>query len=461
MKQALLLFLLLGITKLHPQQLISTELSTGNKKNVLLEVSTSALVQYSPEGDLFAQNIKDSIPNCIVVKHHCFNFFKDSMSIPQSKLWFSSYLTGIPSATVDRSITSIGGSSIGLGRDNWQEAINERLAMTARYQLNMKINYNSDNRKIVVKLKGKALENFVDYIIFNLYVVEDSVHHSGPGYDQLNNYNNTPGHPFYGKGDPIKNYMHMDVVRDMLKGPWGDFGATNPSLNQEDSLVFSFTVPLQINIHNLRIVGTVAIWDFYELGNREILNCIDSKIANCSLIKTNPTDQTATLGAQTQFIVEAIDSHVTYQWQVDEGTAYKNLINDSQYFGVTNDTLIVSNLLESNNNQKFRCCLSLDQCNDISTIALLHITSTSKVQKDYEKFHIYPNPVSTILSIQIPFEYIGTNYIITDISGKMMLHGKLMYSTNQIEIKELADGFYFIKHANSNDQPVKFLKKSK
>ncbi|MBT7996198.1 MAG: T9SS type A sorting domain-containing protein, partial [Bacteroidetes bacterium] len=140
-------------------------------------------------------------------------------------------------------------------------------------------------------------------------------------------------------------------------------------------------------------------------------------------------------------------------------TAYKNLINDSQYFGVTNDTLIVSNLLESNNNQKFRCCLSLDQCNDISAAASLSITS-GIAQNDPTKLHIYPNPASTILSIQIPLEFIGTKYIITDISGKLMLQGKLIYYTNQIEIKELADGFYFINLANSNDKPLKFLKKS-
>jgi hypothetical protein len=95
-------------------------------------------------------------------------------------------------------------------------------------------------------------------------------------------------------------------------------------------------------------------------------------ISACDLITKQPISRTATAGNHVQLILSA-DSGVSFQWQMNSGSGWSNLSNDSKFAGVTNDTLIVKNVSTSFSGYKLRCIASKDTCTSVSSIATLSV----------------------------------------------------------------------------------------
>nr|WP_161792107.1 T9SS type A sorting domain-containing protein [Pedobacter glucosidilyticus] len=72
---------------------------------------------------------------------------------------------------------------------------------------------------------------------------------------------------------------------------------------------------------------------------------------------------------------------------------------------------------------------------------------------------IYPNPVSTTLSLATPLHLRGANYIVYNLAGQELIKGKIDGLT-QIEVANLSPGTYFIKveSAQKEIQSLKFIK---
>jgi hypothetical protein len=99
-----------------------------------------------------------------------------------------------------------------------------------------------------------------------------------------------------------------------------------------------------------------------------LLNCI------CSLTFTlQPNNLNINIDNNAQFTSVASDSSATYQWQTDLGVGFQNINSVGQYSGTTNDTLSVSSVTMSNNNQPFRCIIRSGSCYDTSDIAILSV----------------------------------------------------------------------------------------
>lgn len=94
--------------------------------------------------------------------------------------------------------------------------------------------------------------------------------------------------------------------------------------------------------------------------------------ANCSVIN-HPVNQFASVGSNAQFTVTGSDPNAGYQWQSDLGSGFVNLSNSGQYSGVTTNTLTINNLTLANNNQTFRCIISVGSCLDTSNVATLNV----------------------------------------------------------------------------------------
>lgn len=90
-------------------------------------------------------------------------------------------------------------------------------------------------------------------------------------------------------------------------------------------------------------------------------------------ITYQPANQTAIVGSNTKFIVGSSDPTVNFQWQQNTGLGFTNLINDITYSGVTNDTLIITNVNFVQNNYLYRCILSSWNCQLISDEAKLTV----------------------------------------------------------------------------------------
>lgn len=80
---------------------------------------------------------------------------------------------------------------------------------------------------------------------------------SGVAADQANYFDETPGHPFQGKGNPIENYIHNHGLRNSLSGLFGD-NIPETQAYQEYKKNYSFTVPSNYVGSNLSFVVMVV-----------------------------------------------------------------------------------------------------------------------------------------------------------------------------------------------------------
>jgi hypothetical protein len=117
-------------------------------------------------------------------------------------------------------------------------------------------------------------------------------------------------------------------------------------------------------------IDDIGIW------NRALTECEIQDLYNAQLgsfsntaVTINPTN--AAIGSNAILSVSSPISSL--QWQSNpSNVGWVNLSNNTQYNGVTNDTLVVSNLQLSNHNQPFRVLA----CGDTSNIATIQIADT-------------------------------------------------------------------------------------
>lgn len=75
--------------------------------------------------------------------------------------------------------------------------------------------------------------------------------------DQANYFNEIVGHPYYGAGNPIIDFVHNDAIRNSLSNLFGDNIPETPAY-QEHKKTYTFTVPSDYNAENLSFVVMVV-----------------------------------------------------------------------------------------------------------------------------------------------------------------------------------------------------------
>lgn len=79
------------------------------------------------------------------------------------------------------------------------------------------------------------------------------------------------------------------------------------------------------------------------------------KVNQLPAITSSPANSTICEGANTSFSVTATGTDSTYQWQVDNGSGFANVINNSIYSGATTATLSLTNPAPAYNSYQYRC----------------------------------------------------------------------------------------------------------
>ena len=74
------------------------------------------------------------------------------------------------------------------------------------------------------------------------------------------------------------------------------------------------------------------------------------------------------------------------------------------------------------------------------------------------KFEIFPNPTSNLMTVTIDENMIGIHYSITDLLGKKLLTGKLLEQNSTINIEVLPIGNYLFSIGNYSKHTFKVLK---
>jgi len=268
-------------------------------KRVMLEQFTGAWCGYCVDGTVIMDEILAQYPGKVIgVKFHN----GDKMAIPETDIVGSALgLTGYPTGNVDRAPVNIGGQvQIMIGRNYWKQVVDQIVNTTAVVDVKLEWAYDESTGDIIASISADFEQAVPNEVRFNVYVIEDEVTGSGTGWDQANYYNNTPNHPYYGKGNPVKNYKHMAVVRATMGGPWGAENSIPQPVSAGTKAKYSFIIKKDAswNINKIRLVGLVAN---YTPNSRQILNSVEGTKINSNtsitqvgnLLDAIPTGTTA------------------------------------------------------------------------------------------------------------------------------------------------------------------------
>ena len=244
-------------------------ISQTPEKHVIIEEGTYTTCGYCPDGAVILHNIIEANPNVIGVSiHHGDN---DPMTIPDGDIVNSAYIMAYPRATIERKKFPQF-DEVGVGRSAWASLADVRSQITVPASIEGFAQYDAITHEITVDLNAYFYGESVNEYRVNAYIIEDSVT-GGPDYNQSNYYNNTPGHPMYGLGNPIVGYNHMHVLRAMLGGPWGTEGVIPVPTSDGSSYSHSYTyiLPEEYDYDQVKVVVLIQKYS-EELNDREIIN---------------------------------------------------------------------------------------------------------------------------------------------------------------------------------------------
>lgn len=175
-------------------------------------------------------------------------------------------------------------------------------------------------------------------------------------------------------------------------------------------------------------------------------------------ILTQPQSQSVNFNDNVQFTAASSDPNANYQWQTNLGLGFQNLTDAGQYSGSSTNTLNVSNVALSNNNQQFRCIVNSGSCTDTSDVALLTVVNNvGLVEQNQMQLFVYPNPTSSIITIENPQGLIS-NFVLVDARGREVLQGSLDSEFHSFEISHFTSGIYTIIFEQKSINEVKIIK---
>ena len=118
------------------------------------------------------------------------------------------------------------------------------------------------------------------------------------------------------------------------------------------------------------------------------------EILTCSTaITQQPLTKTICEGTSTFFEIDAVDVG-NYQWQVDEGAGFTDIVNGTYYSGATTDKLGVNNAPFAFDGYEYRCMITQSSCADSSDSVKLNVNGLVKLTD------LAPNDTTCINSIK-------------------------------------------------------------
>jgi len=277
-----------------------------SKRRAYIEKYTGAWCQYCPNGavafeELGKQYTEEEV---IMVAVHQ----NDGMSM-SNQGDFQPYINGVPSGSVNRIYN-------GVGPQTWAGYIPGIISQDAAVEVNLKnVSFNSGTRRVTCQLEAKVNRDITGSVRVNVVVIEDSVVGSGSQFDQVNAFNTQAGHPFYQRGNPVKNYAHRHVGRFYADGTWGATGVIpdNPKAGSVYTKNYSFTVNAAWKPERMSLVGLVQKYSG-DVGAREILQAVEESLLIRSTRATldqaeSPYLKVASGGKKTQVIKVTNDNN--------------------------------------------------------------------------------------------------------------------------------------------------------
>jgi hypothetical protein len=174
-------------------------------------------------------------------------------------------------------------------------------------------------------------------------------------------------------------------------------------------------------------------------------------------IDVQPISETTVENSEVIFTVNSTSPTANFQWQLDAGSGFSNIANGGQFSGATSNTLTVSGITLTNNNQQFRCIVSSGTCSSTSDIATLTVEGIVGLNGSEANSTVvaYPNPVNDILYLRSSENHHGALYKVFDNAGRLVLSGVISSKLQPIEMIELPTGLYFVVLENQSFKVIK------
>ncbi len=168
--------------------------------------------------------------------------------------------------------------------------------------------------------------------------------------------------------------------------------------------------------------------------------------AKCNpMIINQPVNNWGYFGDNIFLRVVASNAMANYKWQSDIGFGFQNLSNAGQFSGTTNDTLFVSNLSSSNENQNFRCLITDGSCSDTTKVVRLNVKSSNILNLQRPSlFNFYPNPVDNVLNIELSNTK-GALILIYQPNGQLLHQSYTTGSQYSMDMSRFENGVYYLK----------------
>ena len=333
---------------------------------------------------------------------------------------------------------------------------------------------NSNSLNPTSEITISAWVNTLAYNVSNASMVVNKGWDQGPGhYDILVFSSNNKsrfviGSNIYVESNSIINLNQWTLITvsiDSLTMKIYINGALDHTVLQNNNNSFGTnTDPLYIGKHDYNNapyyfngkIDDIGIWN-RALTQQEITDLYNG----CQLaVNSQPASQTININNTAQFVVGSSVPSATFQWQTDLGVGFQNLNSVGKYSGTTNDTLSVSNVTISNNNQPFRCIITSGSCTDTSNVAILTVNNNVGINEFTQNnlFSVYPNPAKSQINVKADATLLGSLYTVYDNTGKVVLSGKINSENTVIELGNLSTGIYIFSTGGKMKQSFKVIK---
>lgn len=277
-------------------------------KKVLFEEFTTAACVHCPDGHVVADRMLANNPNVIAVNIHA-GFGTDQMTTPQATVLAGRFAQGAPTAMLDR--TFYAGEGYAVNRGSWESRAETRAGLNTPVSIDAKSVYNTSTKKLTLDVDVKIFTYLNSKSLrANAYVVQDGMTGTGTGWNQTNAYNNVPGHPMQGRGNPIIGYVHDKVERRLLAGTWGEkWRIKTGAITSNDFETFTFKFDTVVNeITNAdKAYLVVFVSDSGTMGTNEYLVHNALKVGLNEEIKSKVIDLEAGSSISNVTINEAIN----------------------------------------------------------------------------------------------------------------------------------------------------------
>ncbi len=102
--------------------------------------------------------------------------------------------------------------------------------------------------------------------------------------------------------------------------------------------------------------------------------------------------------------------------------------------------------------------IATNSCSSSTTTSTVTIAGVGIKEINKTELSIYPVPASDVVSLKVTDDLVGTNYQVTDLTGKVIMSGKFESLVTKLSIIDLSKGVYFVKLEKLNGTQ-KFIKK--